>query len=207
MLRSQPITPMASVNSAITEIMLLYWAITVIPIDIPIIMLTAKGDEVDKILGLELGADDYITKPFSVRELIARVKALLRRAAPQNEEEGVLHVGGLTIDVGNYEAFHNAHPDGLDNIYRINDTFGLDGDHLNVAIIFFAESLTGNFVGNYEWISESATPTAIDTQRLTAVQRLTNNGDNWYTIDGRRLSGKPTRKGVYIHNGVKVVVR
>ena len=51
--------------------------------DIPIIMLTAKGDEVDKILGLELGADDYITKPFSVRELIARVKALLRRAAPQ----------------------------------------------------------------------------------------------------------------------------
>src|SRR5699024_1417969 len=59
--------------------------------DIPIIMLTAKGDEVDKILGLELGADDYITKPFSVRELIARVKALLRRAAPQNEEEGILH--------------------------------------------------------------------------------------------------------------------
>ena len=75
--------------------------------DVPIIMLTAKGDEVDKILGLELGADDYITKPFSVRELIARVKALLRRAAPQNEEEGILHVGGLTIDVGNYEAFRN----------------------------------------------------------------------------------------------------
>ena len=46
--------------------------------DIPIIMLTAKGDEVDKVLGLELGADDYITKPFSVRELIARVKALLK---------------------------------------------------------------------------------------------------------------------------------
>ena len=65
------------------------------------------GDEVDKILGLELGADDYIVKPFSVRELIARVKALLRRAAPQNEEEGILHVGGLTIDVGNYEAFRN----------------------------------------------------------------------------------------------------
>ena len=75
--------------------------------DIPIIMLTAKGDEVDKILGLELGADDYITKPFSVRELIARVKALLRRSTPQNEEEGILHVGGLTIDVGNYEAFRN----------------------------------------------------------------------------------------------------
>ena len=74
---------------------------------IPISMLTAKGEEVDKILGLERGADDYSTKPFSVRELIARVKALLRRAAPQNEEEGILHVGGLTIDVGNYEAFRN----------------------------------------------------------------------------------------------------
>ena len=74
---------------------------------VPIIMLTAKGETFDKVLGLELGADDYITKPFSVRELIARVKALLRRAAPQNEEEGILHVGGLTIDVGNYEAFRN----------------------------------------------------------------------------------------------------
>ena len=50
--------------------------------NIPIIMLTARGDEVDKILGLELGADDYITKPFSVRELAARVKSLLRRVAP-----------------------------------------------------------------------------------------------------------------------------
>ena len=75
--------------------------------DVPIIMLSAKGETFDKVLGLELGADDYITKPFSVRELIARVKALLRRAAPQNEEEGILHVGGLTIDVGNYEAFRN----------------------------------------------------------------------------------------------------
>lgn len=73
----------------------------------PIIMLTAKGEELDKVTGLAMGADDYITKPFSVRELIARVKALLRRAAPQNEEEGILHVGGLTIDVGNYEAFRN----------------------------------------------------------------------------------------------------
>lgn len=74
---------------------------------VPVIMLTAKDETFDKVLGLELGADDYITKPFSVRELIARVKALLRRAAPQNEEEGILHVGGLTIDVGNYEAFRN----------------------------------------------------------------------------------------------------
>ena len=61
--------------------------------DIPIIMLTAKGDEVDKILGLELGADDYITKPFSVRELIARVKALLRRAPPAGSGSGLIKKG------------------------------------------------------------------------------------------------------------------
>lgn len=75
--------------------------------DIPIMMLTAKGDELDKVLGLELGADDYMTKPFSVRELIARVKALLRRSSPQNTDEAVLHAASITIDVNNYEAFRN----------------------------------------------------------------------------------------------------
>src|SRR5256885_11287605 len=50
---------------------------------LPIIMLTARGQEIDKVVGLELGADDYVTKPFSIRELMARVKAVLRRAAPQ----------------------------------------------------------------------------------------------------------------------------
>jgi len=55
---------------------------------IPIIMLTARGQEVDKVVGLELGADDYVTKPFSIRELLARVKAILRRAsAPKNQEQ------------------------------------------------------------------------------------------------------------------------
>ena len=74
--------------------------------NIPIIMLTARGDEVDKILGLELGADDYITKPFSVRELGARVKSLLRRVAPQQESEPqTLRAGDIMIDITNYEAF------------------------------------------------------------------------------------------------------
>lgn len=63
-----------------------------------IIMLTAKGEELDKILGLELGADDYITKPFSVRELLARVKAVLRRAAPIKEENDIFVVGNLKVN-------------------------------------------------------------------------------------------------------------
>ncbi|KAA9014582.1 response regulator YycF [Niallia endozanthoxylica] len=70
--------------------------------DMPIIMLTAKDSEIDKVLGLELGADDYITKPFSTRELIARVKANLRRhqavaAATEEEEKNEISIGSLTI--------------------------------------------------------------------------------------------------------------
>jgi len=69
---------------------------------LPIIMLTAKGEEVDKILGLELGADDYITKPFSPRELVARVKAVLRRSLEKPTPERMLKVGDLVIDTERY---------------------------------------------------------------------------------------------------------
>jgi len=66
---------------------------------IPVIMLTAKSQESDKIVGLELGADDYITKPFSPRELIARIKAVLRRVKEKDKLPEVLKVGDLTIDL------------------------------------------------------------------------------------------------------------
>jgi two-component system response regulator RegX3 len=73
--------------------------------DIPIIMLTAKDSELDKVLGLELGADDYVTKPFSMRELLARVKAIMRRAAgPAPPEAPVLLEGGdVAIDAERHE--------------------------------------------------------------------------------------------------------
>lgn len=71
---------------------------------LPIIMLTAKGEETDRILGLELGADDYITKPFSVRELIARVKAVLRRSDTKGGEKNkILKLKGITIDTEKHE--------------------------------------------------------------------------------------------------------
>ena len=66
---------------------------------LPIIMLTARDDEVDKLVGLELGADDYLTKPFSPRELVARVKAVLRRTERQAEPGDVIRAGDLTLDV------------------------------------------------------------------------------------------------------------
>ncbi|HEV7925188.1 MAG TPA: response regulator transcription factor [Verrucomicrobiae bacterium] len=68
---------------------------------VPILMLTAKGQEIDKVIGLDLGADDYVTKPFGVRELLARIQAALRRAqptSPKKEAEGILQIGAATID-------------------------------------------------------------------------------------------------------------
>ena len=65
---------------------------------LPIVMLTARGDDVDKVVGLELGADDYLAKPFNPRELLARIRALLRRAAPAEPGRARLRTGGLEID-------------------------------------------------------------------------------------------------------------
>ena len=74
--------------------------------DVPIIMLTAKGEEADRIAGLELGADDYLVKPFSPRELVARVRALLRRAHVESEpQRDRLEFGDLEIDITGHKAF------------------------------------------------------------------------------------------------------
>jgi len=77
--------------------------------DVPIIMLTARDGEIDRVVGLELGADDYVVKPFSVRELMARVKNVLRRSrtAPQSPESGqeVIHAGPLRLDVTRHQVW------------------------------------------------------------------------------------------------------
>src|SRR5579863_9625235 len=69
---------------------------------LPILMLTARGEEADRVVGLEMGADDYVTKPFSPRELGARVKALLRRTEPTNEPRRIIEARGLSIDPSSY---------------------------------------------------------------------------------------------------------
>jgi len=79
--------------------------------DLPIIMLTAKDEEVDRVVGLEMGADDYIVKPFSTRELMARVKAVLRRAQPKPAEAAqVLQAGDLRLDVARREVVWRGAP-------------------------------------------------------------------------------------------------
>jgi len=74
---------------------------------VPIIMLTAKGEEIDKILGFELGADDYITKPFSPRELLARIKAVLKRTRTSNIDTNQIQVGPFKINVNKREIYKN----------------------------------------------------------------------------------------------------
>jgi two-component system, OmpR family, phosphate regulon response regulator PhoB len=77
--------------------------------NIPIIMLTARGEEIDKVRGLEIGADDYITKPFSPRELNARIKAVLRRLAPQMTDDPI-EAGGLRLDPATHRVTGNGNP-------------------------------------------------------------------------------------------------
>jgi DNA-binding response OmpR family regulator len=72
--------------------------------NVPVIMLTGRGEEVDRVVGLELGADDYVTKPFSAREIVARVKAVLRRQGAETASPATLTVGRMTIDAERYEA-------------------------------------------------------------------------------------------------------
>lgn len=100
--------------------------------DMPILMLTARDEDVDKIIGLEVGADDYMTKPFNPRELVARVKAILRRAAPERREreEKVLRHGDLVIDAGRREvkvADHEVQlaPKEFDLLWELLDHKGL----------------------------------------------------------------------------------
>jgi DNA-binding response OmpR family regulator len=76
----------------------------------PIVLLTAKSQELDKVLGLELGADDYVTKPFSPRELLARIKAVLRRTENPPAPVQVYRAGDLTIDFGRFEAMRHGSP-------------------------------------------------------------------------------------------------
>lgn len=72
--------------------------------DLPILMLTARTEEVDRVVGLELGADDYLTKPFGERELLARVRALLRRVARSQTAAQVVRAGSVTVDLGRHQA-------------------------------------------------------------------------------------------------------
>lgn len=119
---------------------------------VPIIMLTAKGETFDKILGLELGADDYMVKPFDTKELTARVKAVLRRYTPKENKGKQINLPNLTINLANYSVNHNDHkiempPKELELLYYLAS---------NPNQVFTREQLLDRIWG-YEYIGDTRT--------------------------------------------------
>ena len=91
---------------------------------VPVVMVTARGDELDRVVGFELGADDYVTKPFSVRELVLRVRAVLRRAGRQPQDKPVTEVGPIRIDADEHRAWVRGEPLDLTPLeFRLLATF------------------------------------------------------------------------------------
>jgi DNA-binding response OmpR family regulator len=111
----------------------------------PVVMLTAKGDETDRVVGLELGADDYIPKPFSPREVVARIKAILRRVSasdPGAPDGGILERGEVRMDLARHEVFHRGKPVSLTTKeFRI----------LRVFLAFPGRALTREVILRHAW--------------------------------------------------------
>jgi two-component system alkaline phosphatase synthesis response regulator PhoP len=139
---------------------------------VPVIMLTARESEVDKVVGLELGADDYLTKPFSPRELVARVKAVLRRSRPAAaEEEEVLERPGLTIDTRR----RRVDVDGPGEVELTAKEFDLL--HVlasNPGIVLTRDRLMEKVWG-YEYIGDTRT---VDVYIRHLREKLADNADN-----------------------------
>ena len=138
---------------------------------VPIIMLTAKGETFDKVLGLELGADDYIVKPFDPKELVARVKAVLRRYEPKQEEDkNVLKFGGLEINLSNYSVVYNGKS--LDLPPKEFELLSFLAQHPNR--VFTREQLLDRIWG-YEYVGDTRT---VDVH-VKRIREKLNSEDTW----------------------------
>lgn len=138
--------------------------------NIPIIMLTAKGETFDKVLGLELGADDYIVKPFEPKELVARVKAVLRRYEPREESGKKIIVPNLTIDLGNYSVTYHGKqmelpPKELELLYFLAS---------NPNQVFTREQLLDRIWG-YDYIGDTRT---VDVH-IKRIREKLNQQETW----------------------------
>lgn len=139
---------------------------------IPIIMLTAKGEEIDRILGLELGADDYIVKPFSAREVVARVKAVLRRHNTVNgEQDKALRFDGLEININNYDV--RVDGEKIPLTPKEVEIFQLLASH--PGRVYEREQILSQVWG-YDYFGDTR---AVDTQIKRIRQKLPQEGVNW----------------------------
>ena len=139
---------------------------------VPIIMLTAKGETFDKVLGLELGADDYIVKPFDPKELVARVKAVLRRYEPKQEEvdKNRLKFGGLEINLSNYSVSYNGKS--LEFPPKEFELLSFLAQHPNC--VFTREQLLDRIWG-YEYVGDTRT---VDVH-VKRIREKLNSEDEW----------------------------
>jgi len=135
----------------------------------PIILLTAKGEEVDKIVGLELGADDYVTKPFSLRELIARIKAVLRRSDNTEDKQETLKIGRLEVHFDSYNAFENG--SGVSMSHKEFELLKYFYDHRNQTVS--RDELLKNV-----WQQEATTTRTIDNFVVKLRQKIEADSNN-----------------------------
>ena len=141
---------------------------------LPILMLTAKGEEIDRIVGLELGADDYIVKPFSPREVVARIKAVLRRTSEHpKSDNSVISYNGLTIDLKSYTVTLRGEPvictpKEIEILYMLAS---------NPGQVFTREQLLSRVWG-YDFAGETRT---VDTHIKRIRAKLDSTGLGWST--------------------------
>jgi DNA-binding response OmpR family regulator len=136
----------------------------------PILMLTAKSQEVDKVLGLELGADDYVTKPFSRRELLARIKALLRRAEPADSALSQFRFGDVEVDFKAYEVTKSG---------RSVDLTAKEFALLRLLIERRGEALRRDVILNEVWGGDSDVfPRTVDTHIVHLRQKIEDDPAN-----------------------------
>ena len=152
----------------------------------PILILTAKSQEIDKVLGLELGADDYVTKPFSPRELLARVKAILRRAKQTELGIDVYRFGDVEIDFKKYEAAKNGAP-----IYLTRLEFAL----LQFLIKHKSQALSRDTILDEVWGKEVyAYPRTVDTHIAHLRKKIEDDPANPSYLLGVRGIGYKFRE-------------
>jgi DNA-binding response OmpR family regulator len=143
---------------------------------VPILMLTARKENVDKIVGLELGADDYLTKPFDPRELVARVRAILRRSQVPAEAAGAITLAGLTIDQARHEVIVSGEPVAL----RAKEFALLVALAQNLGIVLSREKLL-EIVWGYDYYGETRT---VDVHVNHLRDKIAGSGVDIETLRG-----------------------
>lgn len=150
--------------------------------DLPVIMATAKGTEMDKIQGLDNGADDYLTKPFGVMEMVSRVKAVLRRSAPKAEEKDTLRLGNISL----CKSKHTVSVDDKEVTLTYKEFEILKLFLENPGIVFSRDRLLSHVWG-IDYAGESRT---VDMHIKTLRQKLGCGGDHIKTVIGVGYKGE-----------------